>query len=196
MPQSKHYLGIDMSKQEEQGVYRLERQQWINRPREEVFAFFSEAANLHDVTPPWLGFRIFTPLPIEIREGAIIDYRIRLAGIPIRWRTVITEWNPPQSFVDMQDKGPYALWEHTHRFDEQDGGTLMTDLVRYALRFGVLGRLAHRLAVRGAVSAIFDHRYDVIRNVFARSTDAQRPRLRRPRPPSQHPGARSRPSRP
>jgi ligand-binding SRPBCC domain-containing protein len=143
-------------------TYTLERQQWIDRPIGEVFDFFSRAENLAAITPPWLGFDLRTPVPIEMRTGARIEYRIALAGVPLSWRTRIEEWKPGVRFVDLQERGPYRLWEHLHEFDSMGGGVLMRDRVRYALPFGLLGRVAHTLAVRAALNAIFDYRYDRI----------------------------------
>jgi ligand-binding SRPBCC domain-containing protein len=140
-------------------TYLLERDQWIPRPRAAVFDFFSHAENLGAITPPWMHFEICTPLPIEMREGTLIDYRIRLAGIPMRWQTRISLWQPGRRFVDEQMRGPYALWQHTHEFLEKDDGVLMTDRVRYALPLGTLGRIVHALAVQATVSAIFDYRF-------------------------------------
>lgn len=147
-------------------VYVLEREQWLARPLSRVFDFFSRAENLGPITPAWLHFRIRTPLPIEMRPGARIDYTIRLAGVPLRWRTCITHWEPCRSFVDVQERGPYALWEHAHTFSEQAGGVLVRDRVRYALPAGALGRLAHALAVRAALAAIFDFRYLRVRELL------------------------------
>jgi ligand-binding SRPBCC domain-containing protein len=147
-------------------IHRLEREQWIEAPLEHVFGFFSDAANLETITPAWLGIRILSPLPIAMRPDARIVYRIRLAGVPLRWRTRITVWEPMQRFVDEQERGPYALWEHTHRFAARDGGVWMSDLVRYALPLGPLGALAHATAVRAALAAIFDYRFARIRDLF------------------------------
>ncbi|MCU0668659.1 MAG: SRPBCC family protein [Myxococcota bacterium] len=147
-------------------IHVLEREQWIPATRERVFAFFADAANLETLTPPWLGFRILTPLPIAMRDDARIEYRIRLAGVPLRWRTRIVRWDPPLGFVDVQESGPYALWEHTHRFEPCGDGVRMTDVVRYALPLGPLGGVAHALAVRAALAAIFDYRFARIRTLF------------------------------
>jgi ligand-binding SRPBCC domain-containing protein len=106
----------------------------LPNPPEQVFRFFADADNLGTITPEWLQFEILTPRPIEMGIGTLIDYRIRLYGIPIRWRTRITAWNPPWHFRDEQVKGPYRLWVHDHRFTPHLGGTLMTDQVRYAPR--------------------------------------------------------------
>jgi ligand-binding SRPBCC domain-containing protein len=132
-------------------------------PPEEVFPFFGDALNLEAITPPWLGFRVVTPGPIEMEPGARIEYRLRLHGIPIRWRTTIAVWDPPHRFVDVQLSGPYRMWHHTHDFEPAaDGGTLMRDTVRYALPFGPLGAAAHRLLVRRDLEAIFDYRWTAV----------------------------------
>jgi ligand-binding SRPBCC domain-containing protein len=132
-------------------------------PPEEVFPFFGDALNLEAITPPWLGFRVVTPGPIEMEPGARIEYRLRLHGIPIRWRTTIAVWDPPHRFVDVQLGGPYRMWHHTHDFEPAaDGGTLMRDTVRYALPFGPLGAAAHRLLVRRDLEAIFDYRWTAV----------------------------------
>jgi ligand-binding SRPBCC domain-containing protein len=147
-------------------VHRLERTQRIPRGRDEVFAFFADAANLEAITPAFLRFRILTPLPIELRAGARIDYALSLFGVPFTWRTRITVWEPSVRFVDEQESGPYALWRHTHSFEEDGGATTMRDLVEYALPLGLLGALAHGLFVRGMVERIFDHRREVIARRF------------------------------
>lgn len=147
-------------------THRLERSQFVERPLPAVFAFFSDARNLEAVTPPELRFRILTPSPIEMRPGAIIDYELRLHGIPFRWRSEIVAWEEGRRFVDIQRKGPYALWEHTHSFEAADGGTIIHDSVRYRLPFGPLGELAHRARVRRDVERIFDYRQSVIERVL------------------------------
>ena len=147
-------------------VRRLEREQWVPASLEEVFAFFSDAANLDTITPSWVGFRFRTPLPIEMRAGARIEYELRLAGVPFAWRTRIVRWDPPRGFLDVQESGPFALWEHAHRFTPQPGGVWMQDVVRYALPLGPLGAVAHALAVRAALAAIFDHRFERVRQRF------------------------------
>lgn len=146
--------------------YRLERRQTLDASLETVFAFFSDAGNLAAITPPWLGFTILTPLPVEMREGVHLDYRIRLLGVPIRWRTEIQRWDPPRGFVDRQERGPYALWEHHHRFVAEGARVRMEDEVRYRLPLGPVGRLTHALAVRRALEAIFDYRRDRIDERF------------------------------
>lgn len=147
--------------------YRLEREQWIPAPLVRVFAFFSEAANLEAITPPWLGFRLLTSPPLEMAKDARIEYVIRLAGLPVRWRTRICCWEPPRRFIDVQERGPYAKWEHTHMFEALGEGTLMRDTVRYRLPLGPVGRLVHAVAVRAALASIFDYRFERVRERFA-----------------------------
>lgn len=144
-------------------IYVLEREQLVRAPAACVFEFFSNAENLEAITPGFLGFEILTPTPVEMRKDAEITYRLRMAGVPIRWRTRITSWEPGRGFVDEQESGPYALWEHTHRFEETDRGVLVSDRVRYALPFGPLGRLAHALWVHSALARIFDFRFARVR---------------------------------
>jgi ligand-binding SRPBCC domain-containing protein len=138
--------------------YVLHREQWITRSIEDVFAFFADAGNLELITPAWLGFRILSPRPIGMRLGTRIVYRLRWHGLPLRWMTEIQSWNPPAEFVDVQAQGPYRLWHHTHSFRPVDGGTLISDVIRYALGFGALGRLAHARLVKPDLEAIFDYR--------------------------------------
>ncbi len=147
-------------------TFVLQREQWIPRPIEEVFTFFADAKNLEAITPPWLGFRILSPEPITMRVGARIVYRLRWRRLPLRWVTEIAEWAPPFRFVDVQRRGPYALWHHTHEFEAQEGGTRMWDQVRYALPWGPLGLLMHRLAVDRDVAAIFAYRASRVTEIF------------------------------
>ncbi len=145
-------------------VFELRTRLRLPRPRPEVFAFFADAANLDTLTPPWLHFRILTPLPQEMRAGALLDYRLRLHGLPIRWRSEITTWDPPRRFVDEQVRGPYRQWIHEHTFEE-DGpnATAVGDHVRYAVPFG---DLANRLLVARDVQAIFRYREERLREIF------------------------------
>ena len=136
----------------------LTREQTVGLPVDGVFAFFADAANLEAITPPWLRFRILTPGPIRMAAGTLIRYAIRWRGLPLSWTTRIRDWDPPGGFVDVQTRGPYRLWEHTHTFQPVAGGTLVRDVVRYALPLGVLGRLAHAGWVRADLDAIFDYR--------------------------------------
>src|SRR5439155_8599779 len=128
-------------------IHTLLTELWLPRPRDEVFAFFSDAANLDALTPPWLHFRILTPRPLSLQAGAHIEYRLRWRGLPIFWRTEIAVWEPPLRFVDRQIKGPYRQWIHEHTFEERDGGVLMRDRVEYAVPGWLLEPLLHRLLV-------------------------------------------------
>jgi ligand-binding SRPBCC domain-containing protein len=155
--------------------YVLEREQFIPRPLAEVFAFFADAGNLEAITPVFLNFQILTPRPIPIEAGTLIDYQIRLFGVPLRWRTRIEEFEPPQRFSDVQLRGPYKLWHHTHEFREVEGGTRMTDRVCYQLYLGPLGWLAHVLWVRRTLGRIFDYRRQMIERLMCGETP--RPKL-------------------
>jgi ligand-binding SRPBCC domain-containing protein len=144
-------------------VHILERHQRVELPIEEAFAFFGDARNLERITPPLLRFQVMTPEPIEMGVGTLIEYRLRLHRVPVRWRTRITAWEPPRRFVDAQIKGPYSLWEHTHTFEEDgSGATIIEDRVRYSIPFGPLGELANRLLVRRDLRQIFDYRRDAV----------------------------------
>ena len=133
---------------------------------EDTFAFFSNAANLDAITPPSLGFRILTPLPIVMREGALIEYRLRLMGLPIHWLTRIDEWEPGRSFTDTQLRGPYALWVHHHRFSPDPKGTRVRDRVVYALPAPSLTAPVHAVFVRPMIEKIFAYRREVIARVL------------------------------
>ncbi len=138
---------------------------WLPLPPEELFPFFANAANLDTLTPPWLNFHILTPPPIAMREGALIDYRLRVRGVPLRWRTRINRWQPPHRFVDEQLRGPYRQWLHEHTFEPRDGGTLARDRVRYAVPFDFL---VHRWLVRPDVEKIFAYRAQELRKRFSK----------------------------
>ena len=147
---------------EPSGWWGLRARQRVTQPRSAIFPFFADAANLGRITPPELHFEIITPQPIEMREGARIDYLIRTWRIPMRWQTLISEWNPPYEFVDVQLAGPYADWIHRHRFIElNDGGTLLEDYVRFRLPLGRLGGIAGPV-VRRQLRRIFTFRAAVI----------------------------------
>ena len=154
-------------------THRLVREQRLGGSLEEVFAFFTDVHNLERMTPRWLALRIVGSPPDPLRQDAIIDYTIRLAGVPVRWRTRIVDWQPGRQFTDVQERGPYALWEHTHSFRAVADGVLMRDEVRYALPFGPLGSLAHAVAVRPSLRRIFDFREEVMAALFPVNSPAQ-----------------------
>lgn len=143
-------------------VHRLQRQQYVDRPLADVFDFFAEAHNLERITPPWLSFTVLTPGPIEMRVGALIDYRLRVHGVPLRWTSRIEDWEPGRSFVDRQLRGPYGLWHHRHTFAAAGEGTVVRDQVDYAMPFAALGDLAHRLFVRRDLERIFSYRHEAV----------------------------------
>jgi ligand-binding SRPBCC domain-containing protein len=155
-------------------IRRLRSTTWVRAPLADVFAFHADAANLQALTPAWLDFRIVTPGPIEMRRGTLIEYRLRLRGVPIRWLTEIAEWEPPHHFVDVQRRGPYRVWEHRHEFEEKDGGTEIRDIVRYAVPFGFL---VHGWLVAPDVRRIFTYRHARLLEVFGGSLAEQPARI-------------------
>ncbi len=134
-------------------------------PLEQVFAVFEDPRNLASITPPWLNFSIKSA-DIQLRRGAEIDYTIRWAGVPLSWKTLITEYDPPRLFVDEQARGPYKMWRHRHSFRAIDEGTEIWDRVDYALPFGILGRAAHALLVRRQLQGIFTYRQEALARMF------------------------------
>lgn len=144
----------------------LTRRQTLNLPIEQVFDFFADAANLERITPPELNFHIITPQPINIKKGALIDYKLSLRGLPITWKTEITQWNPPHDFVDTALKSPYKQWIHLHTFETGEAGeTIMHDVVRYRLPFEPLGDAAHWF-VRRELDYIFDYRQKIVTEIL------------------------------
>jgi ligand-binding SRPBCC domain-containing protein len=146
-------------------THELIREQVLPGAPEDVFPFFADARNLEAITPPILGFEVVTPGDIPMRVGTLIQYRLRLRGIPVSWLTSIQDWDPPHRFVDVQVRGPYALWHHTHEFERWAGGdgfTLMRDTVRYAIGFGPRGELARRAFVTRDVERIFAFRREAV----------------------------------
>lgn len=159
--------------------FELTSEVLLPRPRDEVFPFFADAGNLERLTPPWLRFEVLTPQPIAMRPAAVIEYRLRLRGLPVRWRSEITAWEPPFRFVDEQRRGPYRLWIHEHRFEEREGRTLVGDRVRYAVPGGpLLEGLVNRLLVRPDLERIFAFRRAVLLRLFGpalpRASEASR----------------------
>ncbi len=137
---------------------------WLPLSPEKLFPFFADASNLNCITPSWLHFQIVTPLPIVMREGALIDYRLRVRGFPFRWQTRINAWQPPHCFVDEQLQGPYRQWIHEHTFESRNDGTLARDLLRYAVPFDAL---LNRWFVRPDIAKIFQFRAAELKRRFA-----------------------------
>lgn len=148
-------------------TYTLRREMIVNSPVDEVFAFFERPENLAKITPNSLGFDILTPSPVAMGVGTVIDYTIKILGLRRHWTTLITEYDPPHKFVDIQLKGPYTFWHHTHTFEAADRGTRITDEVRYIVPFGPLGRIANAVIVRRQLERIFSYRTAVIENLFS-----------------------------
>ena len=147
-------------------THHLQRTQVIDKPLEEVFDFFADAANLQALTPEFLKFKILTPMPVEMREDARLEYSIKLFGVPVKWRTRISVWEPGVRFVDEQESGPYAIWRHTHTFEAQGNQTVMRDEVEYVEPLGWLGAIAHTLFVERTLARIFDYREDAVSRIF------------------------------
>jgi ligand-binding SRPBCC domain-containing protein len=148
-------------------MHTLLAEQFLPLPPARVFAFFERAENLEAITPPFLRFRILTPLPIRVRAGALIDYRLTIRGVPVRWRTRIRDYDPPNRFVDEQLRGPYRLWVHEHRFEPVPGGTRMTDRVEYDLPRMPGRGLVHRWLVRPDLDRIFAYRRGAIERLVS-----------------------------
>ncbi len=148
-------------------MHHFHAEQWLERPVDEVFAFFSDANNLEAITPRQLQFHILTPAPIRLETGARIDYQLKLYGVPVKWATLIESWEPPRQFVDVQLRGPYRVWRHTHRFATEGAGTRIFDDVEYELPFGPLGRFVEALWARREVGKIFSYRSSVIASRFS-----------------------------
>lgn len=147
----------------------------VPRNRDDVFAFFSDPANLEAITPPWLKFEIVTEPPINMGEGVCIDYKLRVHGIPLRWRSRITGWRPPAAFIDEQVRGPYRAWRHQHLFEEHPDGTLVRDIVDYRVTGG---RLVEKLFVRRDLQRIFRYRQQRIAELLSGSAHNARHRMR------------------
>ena len=148
-------------------VHTIETEVWLPKPLDIVFPFFADARNLATLTPPWLRFSVLTPGPIQLKPGALIDYRLHLHGIPIRWQSEITAWQPPHRFVDEQRRGPYRRWIHEHPFVEHNGGTLARDRVQYAVSGG---SLVNYLFVARDLQRVFAFRKETLLRIFGSVT--------------------------
>jgi len=147
-------------------TYTLAFTQQVARPLAEVFEFFSRAENLQVLTPTWLNFKILEVTPQPVQKGTLINYSLRVHGIPLRWTSEIVEWEPPHRFVDLQLRGPYKLWRHEHRFEPNDGRTLISDTINLALPLGLLGQMAYKIKLQSDVQEIFSFRKEKIRALF------------------------------
>ena len=146
-------------------LFTFKSELWLPQKREDIFTFFADAGNLEALTPPWLNFEILTPRPIAMRTGALIEYRLKIKGVPVSWQTEITQWQPPFRFTDRQNRGPYRQWVHEHRFESKDGGTLCLDEVKYAVPGGWL---VDKLLVRRDVTRIFEFRRQKLIKLFGK----------------------------
>jgi len=155
--------GISKLAQPLMRTYQLQTSLWLAQPREQIFAFFSDPKNLENITPRWLRFEILSPTELAGGRGTRIDYRLRVRGLPIRWQSEITVWEPPARFVDQQTRGPYQVWIHEHTFSEHEGGTIAGDNVVYAVPGG---KLVQKLLVAPDLDRIFHYRHEVLRNIF------------------------------
>lgn len=144
----------------------LEREQFVPTSIETTFGFFADAKNLEAITPPWLSFQVLTEGEIRMAVGTTIDYRVRMLGVPVRWRSLISRWEPGVAFVDEQLEGPYRWWHHIHRFETREGGTILRDRVEFAVPGGPLAPLVHAAFVKGRLRKIFDFRRDAIARIL------------------------------
>jgi ligand-binding SRPBCC domain-containing protein len=144
-------------------TYRLQTQLWLPQPREEIFNFFSDPSNLDRLTPPWLHFEVLTPKSVEMNAGTLLDYRLRLHGIRLRWQSEISVWEPPNRFIDRQTKGPYRQWVHEHNFSAHQGGTLVGDSVTYSVPGG---RIIQKLLVAPDLDRVYGYRHKILKELF------------------------------
>ena len=148
-------------------LYTFKKEQRISKSIIDVFDFFSKPENLSVITPNKMDFKILTPSPIEMKEGTLIDYTVKIMSFPIRWRTLITKYDPPSMFIDQQLKGPYSMWHHTHLFEKiNDNETLIKDIILYAVPFSFIGSITHSLYIKRDLENIFDYRSQEIKRIF------------------------------
>ena len=147
-------------------MYTLKKSIYVPTSLEQVFAFFNRPENLEKLTPPSLSFNILTPQPLVMHNGAVFDYQIGLMGVPMRWTSVITNYEPPHQFVDIQLRGPYTFWHHKHSFVSKGDGVEVIDEVHYDIGFSVLGKLMHGLMIQRQLDTIFSYREKVINELF------------------------------
>ena len=171
-PLSEQKMAISIEKAADRKGYVMKAECIVPRPLDEVFEFFSNAANLQTLTPAWMRFRILTPQPIEMAVGKLIDYKLKVHGLPIRWRSEITAWEPNVRFIDELRKGPYTHWHHEHLFESCDDGTRVIDIVHYGVPGGAI---VHGLLVRRDIEKIFGYRQKVLKEILGEATPSESP---------------------
>ena len=142
-------------------------EQWVPQSKDRTFSFFKEARNLEKITPEFLKFKVLNQSTPEIQDGTKLNYLLSLHGIPVSWQSKITDWKPDEKFSDIQLKGPYSHWYHTHEFEEKDGGTLIKDHVLYKVPFGIAGDLVAGKWIRKDLESVFNYRYKAIETLLA-----------------------------
>eukprot|EP01047_Picozoa_sp_COSAG01_P002069 COSAG01_NODE_52_length_31456_cov_125.226648_27_plen_150_part_00 len=148
-------------------MYILKDELFVKKPLDEVFNFFNTPKNLAKITPPFMNFNLLTPEPIIMKESAVFDYKICIYGLSIRWQSLISDYNPPYSFTDIQLRGPHDYWHHQHLFEEKDNGVLIKDIVHFAMPLGLLGKLGYHLLAKGMNKAMFEHRKKIVEQFFS-----------------------------
>ena len=146
--------------------FNIHRSQFIDKPRDVVFSFFSKPENLESITPPYLHFKILNTLPVPMGKGQIINYKLKIRGISIKWNSLIKSYCPPFSFIDEQIKGPYSMWHHSHEFIEEKNGTRIVDNVKYKIPFGFIGKLINYFWVAKDLEKIFNYRQGKVNELF------------------------------
>ncbi|MDZ4694504.1 MAG: SRPBCC family protein [Deltaproteobacteria bacterium] len=167
---ARHPTHVNKPRLQPPGRYVLRREQIVAAPLEKVFEFFSDAVNLERLTPAFLRFAITTAMPIRMQAGTELEYTLRLLGKRIDWKTLIRDFDPPHSFVDVQVRGPYSLWHHRHTFESCNQGTRMVDHIDYDVPLGPLGSMAHVVMVRPMLERIFDYRARIVSQLFPSET--------------------------
>ena len=158
--------------------YVLRCEMKVARPIAETFVVFENPHNLARITPPWLNFKVQHG-PLEMHQGLEIDYTIHWLGLPIRWRTIVTSYDPPKRFIDLQARGPYRLWHHVHRFAAHGDGAVVSDEVTYVLPLGWLGRMAHSLIVKRQLLGIFRYRQKALAAMLGGASEVSPPEVSR-----------------
>ena len=159
-------------------TYQLTCQMLVSKPLAAVYEVFENPYNLKKITPPWLSFSVSSKDKVVMRQGAEIDYRFRWFVLPMRWRTLITAYNPPHDFVDEQMRGPYLMWRHRHTFEATSEGTLVKDTVDYVLPFGLLGAIAHWIMVEAQLIMIFRFRQKALNELWGGQAKILSPTVR------------------